>query len=227
MEELAVTRVNFFVDPACPWTWITSRWLAAIAPERNLDIRWRSFSTEVRDGGIRLSDAIPEHIRAVAMARRQMESSVLRVFEIVRRQHGEAAVGRFYTEIGYRLNAPNRPAAAPPQNLIASALAAAGLATELERLADDPDLQTTVRESTEEALAIVGQGALAPVLALGHDTLVGISGPVVSPMPTGDDALRLWDAVQELLENSKFFEVRRARSGPPEFPLRPAASVAI
>src|SRR5579859_2100506 len=166
MEELAMTRVNFFVDPACPWTWITSRWLVGIAPERNLEIRWRSFSTEVRDGEIRLSDAIPEHIRAVALARREMERTVLGVFEIVRRQHGEAAVGRFYTELGYRLNDPNRPAAAPPKDLIASALAAAGFGAELERLADDPDLQTIVRESTEEALAIVGQGALAPVLTL-------------------------------------------------------------
>jgi len=222
-----MTRVNFFVDPACPWTWITSRWLVAIAPERDLDIRWRSFSTEVRDGGIRLSDAIPEHVRAVAMARRQMERTVLRVFELVRRQHGEAAVGRFYTELGYRLNDPNRPMAAPSEDLIAGALAAAGLGTELERLADDPDLQATVSESTQEAMAIVGQGALAPVLTLVQDAPVGISGPVISPMPTGEDALRLWDAVVELLENSKFFEVRRARSRPPEFPLRPARSMAI
>jgi len=222
-----MTRVNFFVDPACPWTWITSRWLVAIAPERNLDIRWRSFSTEVRDGGIRVSDAIPDHLRPIAMARRELERTVLRVFEIVRRQHGEAAVGRFYTELGYRLNDPNRPMAAPSEDLIAVALAAAGLGTEPERLADDPDLQTTVRESTEEAMAVVGQGALAPVLILEQDPPVGISGPVISPMPTGDDALRLWDAVQALLQNSKFFEVRRARSRSPEFPLRPEESMEI
>jgi 2-hydroxychromene-2-carboxylate isomerase len=215
-----MTRVNFFVDPACPWTWITSRWLVSIAPERNLEIRWRSFSTEVRDGEIRLPEAIPEHVRTIARARREMERTVLGVFEIVRRQHGEAAVGRFYAELGYRLNDPNCPMAAPSKGLIASALAAAGLETELERLAGDPDLQASVRESTEEALAIVGQGAMAPVLTLGQDGLVGISGPVLSEVPTHDTSLRLWDSVLDLLENAKFLELRRARSQPPQFPLR-------
>jgi mycothiol-dependent nitroreductase-like protein len=52
-----------------------------------------------------------------------------------------------------------------------------------------------------------------------HDGPVGISGPVISALPTGEDAVRLWDAVYGLLTNSKFFEVRRARSRPPEFPL--------
>jgi hypothetical protein len=218
-----MTRVDFFVDPACPWTWITSRWLAAIAPKRNLEISWRSFSTEVRDGGIRLSDAIPEHVRAIAMARKEMERRGLGVLEAVRRHHGEGAVGRFYAELGYRLNDPNRPVTAPPADVIQTALSGAGLGVELEKLADDPDFQATVRESTEEALAVVGRDAKAPVITLERDGLVGISGPFLSSMPTGDDALRLWDNLQELLKNSFLLALRRVSSGPrrPQFPLRP------
>lgn len=136
------------------------------------------------------------------------------------------AVGRFYAEFGYRLNDPNRPVAAPPQDLIASALAAAGLRTDLEKLADESDLQVAVRESTEEALAIVGRDAMAPVLTLHQGAPVGISGPVISEVPAHNAALRLWDSVQDLLENSKFFELRRARSQAPQFPLRPERSAA-
>jgi len=218
-----MTRVDLFVDPACPWTWITSRWLVAIAPERNLEISWRSFSTEVRDGGIRLSDAIPEHVRAIAMARKQLERRALGVLEAVRLHHGEGAVGRFYAELGYRLNDPNRPTAAPPADVIQTALSGAGLGVELEKLAGNPDFQATVRESTEAALAVVGRDAKAPVITLERDGLVGISGPFLSSVPTGDDALRLWDNLQEVLKNSFFLALRRVHSGPPrpQFPLRP------
>ncbi len=47
--------ISVFVDPACPWAWLTSRWITEVAPKRELTIRWRSFSPEVRDGGVRLA----------------------------------------------------------------------------------------------------------------------------------------------------------------------------
>lgn len=78
------TVVSFFTDPACPWAWITSRWLAAVAPRRNLDVRWRSFSPAVRDGGLRLAPEIPSQLREVAIARKTLGETALRVFEVVR-----------------------------------------------------------------------------------------------------------------------------------------------
>lgn len=43
-------RLGFFVDPACLWSWLTSRWLVQVAPQRDLDIQWRSYSLLLRDG---------------------------------------------------------------------------------------------------------------------------------------------------------------------------------
>jgi hypothetical protein len=212
------TVVSFYTDPACPWAWITSRWLAAVAPRRNLDIRWRSFSPVVRDGGLRLAPAIPAQLREVAMARKALGETALRVFEVVRSQHGEEAVGRFYTELGRRLNYPGRPPAAPPTDLLCTSLIAAALDPDFVAVAADAYWLAQVIRSTESAMAIVGRDAMTPVLVLEGATPKGLSGPVMSLVETGDSALRVWDAFRVLLEQTSFLGARRNRTLPPQFP---------
>jgi hypothetical protein len=43
----------------------------------------------------------------------------------------------------------------------------------------------------------------------------GFKGPVMSPAPTGEAALQLWDALEVISSQSGFFEVTRPRSNPP------------
>jgi 2-hydroxychromene-2-carboxylate isomerase len=211
---VAATRVSFFTDPACPWAWITSRWVEEVATERDLEVRWRSFSPEVRDGGVRLSDGIPRQLRVLAGARRSVAAVALRVLEVVRHERGEAAVGRFYTEFGYRLNDPGRSEAFPEPRLIAAALVAAGLDPDLERVAADPEWQTVVATSTRKAMAIVGLDAATPVIVLDDEPAVGVSGPVISAVPERPAGLQLWDTFAVLAANASFIEMRRARSIP-------------
>src|SRR6266508_4436210 len=45
-----VVRVDLFVDPACMWSWLTSRWLVEVAPKRGLQVQWRTYSLLLRDG---------------------------------------------------------------------------------------------------------------------------------------------------------------------------------
>lgn len=209
--------VDLFVDPICPWTWISSRWLLEVAPERGLEVRWRSFSPVVRDGGINLSPHIPAGFREVALAGRRLVGRVLRVFEAIRAERGEVAVGRLYSEFGRRLHSPGRPPSVPP-NLLPDALLAAGLDVNFESAADDPVWQAAVKSSTEEAMALVGSDAMTPVMVLAGSRPIGISGPMLSWVPTGDAAVRIWDAMRTLAEEPAFGEARRARQLPPRFP---------
>jgi hypothetical protein len=208
------TTISFFVDPSCPWAWITSRWIVAVAPRRDLTIRWRSFSPEVRDGGVRLAPAIPEHLRQVALERRRIGAVASRVFEWLRSEVGDQAIGCFYTELGYRLNDPERPGSPPMPGVIGASLEAADLDQAAEAAASDPIWQRHVIQSTEEAMAMVGRDAMTPVIALESGPDAALSGPIVSPAPVGADALRLWDAFAVLLESPAFLEARRARSLP-------------
>jgi hypothetical protein len=212
------TSISVFVDPACPWAWITSRWITEVAPQRDLTIRWRSFSPEVRDGGVCFAPAIPEHLREVALERRRIGAVASRVFEWLRSEIGEQAVGRFYTELGYRLNDPERPGRSPMPGIIGASLKAADLGEAAEAVAPDPIWQRRVARSTEEAMAMVGRDAMTPVIAAETDPPAALSGPIVSPAPVGADAVRLWDAFAVLLESPTFLEARRARSMP-RFPL--------
>jgi hypothetical protein len=194
-------NIGVFVDPACPWAWITSRWITEVAPKRALTIRWRSFSPDVRDGGVRLAPAIPKHLRHVALERRRIGAVALQVFEWLRNEVGEQAVERFYTQLGYRLNDPDRPGRSPMPGIIGAALKAAGLDEGAETAASDPIWQRHVIRSTQEAMAIVGRDAMTPVIAVETDPPTALSGPILSSVPAGADALRLWDVFAALLES--------------------------
>lgn len=220
-EQVGTTAVDFFADPSCPWAWMTSRWLAAVAPERGLNVRWRSFSIAYRDRDRdrgELSSKIPQAYREAARARKAVSPRALRLFEAVRSECGETAVGQLYTEIGRRLFQRGRPPEAPAPDLLGVALAAAGLDVRLELNADDSRWDAVVTRSTEEALTLVGPDAETPTIVLDGEIRQGMSGPIVSPPPGGELALRVWDAFRTLLEEPTFFEVRRARRFPPLFP---------
>ena len=137
---------------------MTSRWLSEVAQDRELEVRWRTFSLERRDGG-ELSDKIPEHIRAVALAGRTLSRRAMRVFEAVRARESESAVGDLYTALGCRLFVPGVSPAAPSPDVLMEALAVTGLPPSLEAEADVASWDEVVQESMDEAFEAVGADA--------------------------------------------------------------------
>jgi hypothetical protein len=212
-------RVSIYIDPSCPWTWITAAWLHEVAPQRGLMLRGRSLSLVQRDG-TELPPSMPEHIRALASAARIQSHRLLRVFEALRAQSREENIGGLYQMWGERLfGAPARtgPPEPPAPELVAELAAAGGLPDEFAAAADDESWDAALSDSLDAASKAVGPHPLSPTLVLDGESLTGLSGPVFSPAPTGEAALRAWDAVRVLLAEPGFFELRRARTGPPAF----------
>jgi predicted DsbA family dithiol-disulfide isomerase len=210
-----MTDVEVFIDPSCPWAWVTSRWVLEVAPERDLSVTWRSYCLEIRDD-YGVAPTVPEEYRQQALDGHAVSHRMLRIFEAARAEHGEAAVDRLYAEWGARYFLASRSV---PEELLADCLAAAGLLPALHAAADDVRWDAPIREAMDVAYAFGGPKTQTPTIVVRADPPHGFKGPVMAVAPAGADAVRLWDAVQVLSEHEGFFELTRPRTNPPRLRL--------
>jgi 2-hydroxychromene-2-carboxylate isomerase len=191
--------VTFWFDPSCPFTWRTSRWLRAVTETRGHVVDWRLMSLAVLNEG----KEIPEQYRD-AVAR---SVGAVRLLHAAGEVHGQAARARLYTEFGERVFDAKQTFDA---DLVAAALAAAGLPADLAAAMDDASLDAGVRKTHDESQARVGAEAGSPVIALGDGP--GYFGPVVAPIPEGESAEKLYDALRLLSSVPEFAELKRSRA---------------
>jgi hypothetical protein len=210
-----MTDVEVFIDPSCPWAWVTSRWLVEVAPKRDLFVTWRSYCLEIRDD-YGVAPTVPESYRQQALDGHAASHRMLRIFEAARAQDGETAVDRLYTEWGARNFGGVRP---EPEGLLVDCVAAAGLSPALCEAANDEKWDAPVREAMQVAYTFGGPKTQTPTIVVRADPPHGFKGPVMAPAPTGTDAIRLWDAIQVLSEQEGFFEITRPRTNLPRLRL--------
>jgi len=206
-----MTDVEVFVDPSCPWAWVTSRWVAEVAPQRDLTVTWRSYCLEIRDD-YGVAPALPEQYREAALAGHALSHRMLRIFEATRVQGGEPAVDALYSAWGERFF---RRGTRGNDTLLEQCVDACGLDRTLVEAAGDDKWDAPIVQSMEVAYRFGGPKTQTPTIAIYDDPPHGFKGPVMAPPPTGDAALRLWDAIRVVSQESAFFELTRPRSAPP------------
>ncbi len=201
--------IEFFFDPACPWTWMTSRWLVDATARTGREIRWRNLSLAV----INADREIPERYRAAVAA----AGKAHRIIAAMRAEDRNDEIGNFYTEWGRRFHHDR----VEPTAGLASAVAAASGAERWAAAADDDHWDAAVETSTKEGQELAGGSDIgSPVLAFG-DPRIGVFGPIVSPPPSGDDAVALLDHVLAVASKPAFYELKRGRQSGPQFGPRP------
>jgi hypothetical protein len=213
-----MTGVEVFVDPSCPWAWITSRWVAEVAPARDLSLTWRSYCLEIRDD-YGIAPTMPESHRERALAGHALSHRMLRVFEGARAESGEVAVDALYTEWGRRYFLGGRQDGGGDtvrgDALLADCLSSCGLSADLLWAADDEKWDVPIVESMDVAYQFGGPKTQTPTIVVRAATPFGFKGPVMAPAPTGEAALRFWDAITVVAQEPGFFEVTRPRANPP------------
>jgi hypothetical protein len=206
-----VPDVEVFVDPSCPWAWVTSGWVKDVAPVRDLTVRWRSYCLEIRDD-YGVAPTVPEHFRKAALAGHALSHRMLRIFEAARASEGERAVDALFTAWGIRFFGEGRVRG---DTLLSECVAASGLAPDLLDAADDDAWDSPIINAMEVAYAFGGPKTQTPTIVVRAEPPYGFKGPVMAPAPTGDAAVRLWDAVQVIAAEPGFFEITRPRANPP------------
>lgn len=205
--------IDFWFDPGCPFCWRTSRWLSAVAPERGAAISWHSISLFEKSRG---NDSVPEEARSRMFGAHRL----LRVVEALRQAGGEELIGPFYTEVGTLMHHDSMD---PAQLDVAVVLEKLGADPALARAGDDSSMDEAIRESMHAGLSKTGEDVGTPLIGIG-DTVY--FGPVIAPVLTGDDALRLFDAWLVLVQLGTFWEMKRSHEAADmTLPSRPAGFV--
>lgn len=188
-------------DPTCPWAWMTSRWLGEVAAARDFEVEWGVMSLAVLNEGRDLPESYA--------ARMPRSMRLTRLMIAARETAGVPSVKPLYDALGTRLHPGERD---DLDAVISEALDEVGLPAELAVESDRFDDQ--LRTSHAEAIELVGDDVGTPVVAVDD---VAFFGPVVSPAPTGDEALRLFDGVVAAASVDGFFELKRTRTRGPQF----------
>ena len=204
MPQNATPVVDFWFDPACPWAWMTSRWMDEVAGQRDVDVRWHVMSLAVLNEG---REDLPERYRELMTS----AWAAVRVIIAAQRDHGDGVVKPLYDAMGTRIHPGGRSDNAA---IIAEALAEVGLPAELSAVADTTEVDDLLRTSHTEGISLVGTDVGTPVVAVDG---VGYFGPVVTPAPTGDAALALFDGLVAMTKVPGFYELKRSRSAGPQF----------
>jgi hypothetical protein len=202
-----VDRVRFHFDPLCPWCYQTSRWANRLEQLGEIELAWGLFSLEVINAA---EGTNPRTLQT-------RSGPALRTAIRIREKAGAGVVGPFYTALGHRIWEQ-----APPEQDMATAVRGALAEIDLdpawcdEALADPATWDAVLDE--HNALVEGTRSFGVPTIILDGGEGPAIFGPVISTLPSDDDAVELWRHVSWLARYENFSELKRDRPTPPDLP---------
>ncbi|MDO5076155.1 DsbA family protein [Corynebacterium sp.] len=202
-------HVTFWFDAICPYCWITSRWMKEVEQVRDVKVEWRPMSLAVLNHG---RDLPGDYQRLMEAA-----WAPARVVAAVAVHDGIDALDAFYTELGTRIHnngAGPKYSKTGYQDTLIAALESCGLPPERFDAAYTTTLDGQLRSFHNEAMKAVGDQVGTPVIKVED---VAFFGPVLTRIPRGEEAGKLYDATVQLAAYPHFFEIKRSRNEEPKF----------
>jgi protein-disulfide isomerase-like protein with CxxC motif len=202
-----MTNADMWFDPRCPWAWNASRWLLEVERVREVRLRFHVLSlTVLNDGRDGLDEWYREWLRPGL--------GPVRVAIAAEQKFGNEVLRDLYTALGNRIHHDRAPIG---RELYVAALAEVGLPVELADAADSTEHDEALLASHRAGLEPVGEDLGTPAIHVTDDAgrRNAFFGPVVAPIPRGEDAGRLWDGVLLVAGTDGFFELKRARTRRP------------
>lgn len=208
-------KVTFYFDVSCPFCWVTSRWIKEVEKVRDIEVEWKPMSLSVLNEG---RDELSEEYKFMM----QCNWTPARLFNAVFSQDGQEAVDKLYTALGTKIHNENRidrhAHVDEPEHafdeLIKEALAEVELPEERLTQALTTEFDELMRENHAEAMKEVGNDVGTPVVKLND---VAFFGPVLTRIPRGEEAGKIFDGSVAVASYPYFFEIKRSRTESPRF----------
>ncbi|CCG05548.1 hypothetical protein [Blastococcus saxobsidens] len=215
---MASPDLRFWFDPVCPFAWMTSTWVRQVSAQREYAVEWRFISLRLLNAHIDYDTHFPPEYEAGHTAGLRL----LRVAARARAEHGPDAVGPLYAALGAQIfETPNEPGdevRRGTREFLEPVLAEVGLPADLADALDDTAWDEQIRAETDEALALTGKDVGTPILHFRPPEGVAFFGPVISRLPSEEEAVALWDHVVGLASFPGFAELKRSLRERPQLP---------
>jgi 2-hydroxychromene-2-carboxylate isomerase len=208
--------IEFFWDPVCPFAWITSRWITKVVAQTGYKVDWRFISLRLLNKQKDYGTEFPANYERGHTAGLRM----LRVAARIRAELGREHMGALYEGYG-RAYWDQPKGSGMSQKLgtvahIGEVLYAIGLPTEFATAADDSSWDAELDAETELALSRTGRDVGTPIITFEPPDGVSFFGPVISRIPSDEEAVMLWNAVLTLAKFPSFAELKRSLREPPQ-----------
>ncbi|MHA7284803.1 mycothiol-dependent nitroreductase Rv2466c family protein [Arthrobacter sp. MDT3-44] len=202
-ESTTTQKADFWFDPLCPFAWITSRWIGEVEQVRDISVDWHVMSLSVLNEGRDL----PEEYKALML----QGWGPVRVIIAAAELHGDEYVKKLYDAMGTRIHIGQNK---DFDVVIRESLEEAGLPADLAKFAHSDEYDEQLRASHKDGIDRVGDEVGTPVVAFNGTAFFG---PVLTRIPRGEEAGRIFDGAVLMSEFPEFFELKRSRTERPKF----------
>ncbi|HZZ52003.1 MAG TPA: DsbA family protein [Pseudonocardia sp.] len=211
--------INFYFDPVCPFAWMTSKWVRIVQAQRSYSVDWRFISLRLLNSHIDYDAHFPPEYEAGHTSGLRL----LRVAAAVRQDHGRDAVGPLYEAFGDGIfeheivpdTAEAQGVRGTPE-FVEPILTSLNLPTSLVSALDEPSWDALIQSETDEALGLTGKDVGTPIIHFEPPEGVAFFGPVISRLPSEEQAGVLWDHVVGLAGFPGFAELKRSLREKPQ-----------
>jgi hypothetical protein len=190
---------------------VTARWVVdEVRPHRDIEIDWQPISLFLKNEPDPESDGYERSF---------FTHRLLRVLEAAREKAGVEGFERLYWECGRRIHHDREF----PFD-VTDALRAADLDSDLAAAFDDGDRwDDEIRERMAAGIDLAGNDIGTPIIAMENcdGELQGYFGPVITRVPPTEQSLKMWDALQAMMDVAGFWELKRTRTEGPSVGDRP------
>ncbi|WP_435742436.1 mycothiol-dependent nitroreductase Rv2466c family protein [Nocardioides sp. SYSU DS0663] len=197
------TNADFWFDPACPFAWITSRWILEVEQVRDISVTWHLMSLAYLNQDKDIPDSYRELLKDAWQP--------VRVVMAAEQAHGKEVLLPLYTALGTRRHQEGQDFT---RETIVSALEEAGLPTSLADAMDDSSYDEAIKKSHHLGMDQVGDEVGTPTIAIEGTAFFG---PVLGSIPRGEEAGRVWDGAVLLAGYPHFYELKRSRDAELDF----------